>query len=61
MGSTLDCKKATRLLLEAEERPLVPSEVEALEFHLKRCLCCENFKDQLSFMQRVAEYYAGPR
>lgn len=61
MATPLDCKKATRLLLEAEERPLAPGEAEALEFHLKRCLCCENFKDQMSFMQRVAKYYAGRR
>ena len=58
MGTMLNCKKATKLLLEAEERKLTPSEIDALNFHVERCLCCQNAKGQMSFLRRVAERYA---
>ena len=58
MGTMLNCKKATRLLLEAEERKLTPSELEALDFHLQRCLSCQNYKVQMGFLRRASQLYA---
>ncbi len=58
MGAMLNCKTATKLLLEADERTLTPNEVEWLEFHIQRCLCCQHFKGQMGFLRRVAERYA---
>jgi len=62
MGVLLNCKKATKLLLEAEERSLTPGEHMALEFHMVRCLCCRNFRGQMKFLKTALERYAksGP-
>lgn len=62
MGALLNCKKATKLLLEAEDRSLTPGERVQLEFHMVRCLCCRNFRGQMSFLQKALKRYgeAGP-
>jgi hypothetical protein len=62
MGVLLNCKKATKLLMEAEERSLTPVEKVALEFHMVRCLCCRNFRGQRKFLKTALDQYAktGP-
>jgi len=57
--SDLNCKEATRLLLEGEERPLSQAEVTDLDFHLSECLCCRNFRGQFRFLKQVLARYAG--
>lgn len=62
MTDEMNCKEATRLLLEAEERSLSAAELEALDYHLAECLCCRNMKAQFSFLRRALDRYAkaGP-
>jgi hypothetical protein len=62
MGALLNCKKATRLLMESGERSLTPGEYLWLEFHMVRCLCCRNFRGQMKFLKTALEKYAksGP-
>jgi len=60
--SDLNCKEATRLLLQGEERALSSAEVQDLDFHLSECLCCRNFRGQFRFLKQALARYAeqGP-
>ena len=58
MGALLNCKKATKLLMEAEDRSLTPGEHVWLEFHMVRCLCCRNFRGQMNFLKKALRKYA---
>lgn len=62
MNDEMNCKKATRLLLEAEERSLTAAELDALDYHLAECLSCRNMKAQFSFLRKALDRYAkeGP-
>lgn len=62
MGVLLNCRKATKLLLEAEDRPLTRGEYARLEFHIAYCLSCRNFRRQMKFLKVALEQYAksGP-
>lgn len=62
MTEDLNCKAATRLLLEAEERTLTAAELEALDYHLAECLCCQRMKAQFGFLKRALDRYGkqGP-
>lgn len=62
MTDEMNCKEATRLLLESEERNLSVAELDALDYHLARCLCCQNMKAQFSFLRKALDRYAksGP-
>ena len=57
MGALLNCKKATKILMEAEERALSPGEIVWLEFHIVRCLDCRNFRRQMKFLKTALEKY----
>jgi hypothetical protein len=58
----MNCKEATRLLLEADERELSVAELDQLDYHLAECLCCQNVKAQFSFLKRALNRYGtvGP-
>lgn len=62
MSADLNCKEATRLMLESEERSLSAAELSALDFHLNECLSCRNMKAQLGFLRKALDQYAksGP-
>ena len=50
----LNCRKASRLLCLACERPLDAQELRALKMHLDECLMCTNFESQLEFLHKAA-------
>lgn len=47
----LSCKEATRLLSEAQDRPLGLAEKLQLEMHLTLCRGCRNFRRQMDFLR----------
>lgn len=47
----LSCKEATRLLSEAQDRPLGLAEKLQLEIHLAICQGCRNFRRQMDFLR----------
>ena len=54
----LDCRRASRLLSRACERPLNTKELRALKRHLDACFMCRNFTTQLDFMRKAARRYS---
>jgi hypothetical protein len=53
----VDCRKASRLISRACERPLEAKELRALKRHLDACLMCRNFEKQLGFLRKAARAY----
>ena len=53
----VNCRKASRLLSLACERPLGAQELRALKRHLDACLMCRNFDKQLGFLRKAARKY----
>ena len=57
----LNCRKAARLLSQAQERPLRDEEQKALQHHLVLCLRCRNFESQLAFLRKASRLFADGR
>lgn len=47
----LNCKDATRLMSEAQDRKLSVAEKLRLEMHLAMCNGCRNFRRQMNFLR----------
>jgi hypothetical protein len=58
-AAKVSCREASKLLSLASERPLEPSEQEALRRHLEACGNCRNFEVQLRFIQRAAREFGA--
>ncbi|AQQ67649.1 hypothetical protein Mag101_08365 [Microbulbifer agarilyticus] len=54
----MDCKQATRLLSEQQERNLSRREKLALKFHVFMCKACRNFGQQMGTLRDLARSYA---
>jgi hypothetical protein len=53
----LSCKEATRLLSQAQDRPLALGERVKLRLHLVVCTACTRFERQLAFMRTALSRY----
>ena len=53
----VNCRKAAKLLSQAQERPLREEEQKALSHHLSRCINCSNYETQLAFLRRAAQLF----
>tara|TARA_R110002167_G_scaffold28883_1_gene96607 strand:+ start:161 stop:412 length:252 start_codon:yes stop_codon:yes gene_type:complete len=54
----MNCKQATRLLSDAQERPLSWSERLAVKLHISMCSGCRNFASQMPSLRQIARAYA---
>ena len=54
----MNCRNATRLMSEAQERPLSITERMSLELHVIMCSGCHNFKDQMNTLRSITRAYA---
>ena len=54
----LNCRDATRLMSEGQERPLSLMERMSLKFHLSMCSGCSNFKEQIKSLRMMTRSYA---
>lgn len=52
------CRDATRLMSEAQERPLSITERVSLKLHVIMCSGCHNFKDQMNSLRLMTRAYA---
>jgi hypothetical protein len=53
----LSCKEVTRLLSQAQDRPLALGERIKLRLHLAVCTACTRFARQLAFMRTALSRY----
>ena len=54
----MNCRDATRLMSEAQERPLLITERMSLKLHVIMCNGCHNFKDQMNTLRSITRAYA---
>lgn len=57
----LNCKEATRLMSEAQDRPLNVGEKLQLEMHLAMCRGCRNFREQMDFLRLACRRFMQRR
>lgn len=53
----LSCHEATRLMSEAQDRPLAMGERIALRTHVLICKGCRNFEDNLRSLRVIARAF----
>ncbi len=53
----MDCRHATQLISEAEDRSLGITERVGLEVHLTICRGCDNYREQLRLLQQACRVY----
>lgn len=53
----MNCKQATRLLSEKQDRPLSIREKMALKFHTILCVGCRNFEKQMDALSVFSQSY----
>ncbi len=54
----MNCKQATRLLSDGQERPLTVAERSSLKFHTLMCTSCRRFQGQMGTLRQLAQSYA---
>jgi hypothetical protein len=54
----LNCRRAAKLLSQAQERALRDDEQKALQHHLVLCLKCRNFESQLAFLRKASRLFS---
>ena len=54
----LNCRQATRLISESQERPLSLQEKLTLKMHTLMCEGCKNFSLQVPFLGKAMRAYA---
>lgn len=57
----LTCKEATRMMSEAQDRPLAMGERLQLQMHLAMCRGCRNFREQMDFLRAACRRFIGRR
>ena len=56
-----NCRQATRLMLQEQDRELTASERAALQLHLGLCAACRKFRDQAELMRQAMARWRGYR
>ena len=54
----MNCKRATRLMSDAQERKLSLKEKFSIRIHMLMCSACRNFGDQMHTLRHIANTYA---
>ena len=57
VGHLLSCKDVSRLLSQAEERPMTAWERLRVKWHLAVCSMCRAFEQQLATMREAMRRY----
>lgn len=55
----MNCKQATRLISESQDRSLSLSERVTLKLHVMMCMGCKNFSLQVPFLSKAMKAYAS--
>jgi hypothetical protein len=57
LGRFTNCREASRLLSQAQERPLSASDWLRLRLHILGCLACQRVEAQMHFLRRAMHRY----
>lgn len=53
----MNCKEATKLMSDAQEKPLNLTEKMPLKLHTMMCSGCRNFEQQMGDLRRITRAY----
>lgn len=53
----MNCHQATRLMSQAQERPLSIREKMVLRFHQSMCAGCRRFEGQVGFLRQASRQF----
>ncbi|MBF9001604.1 zf-HC2 domain-containing protein [Vibrio sp. CAIM 722] len=56
----MNCKQATRLLSEKQDRPLTTKEKITLHMHTAMCKACRRFGQQMVQIRMMSKSYLAP-
>ena len=57
VGHLVSCRDASRLLSQAEDRPMTAWERTRVRWHLAVCAMCRAFERQVAFMREAMRRY----
>lgn len=57
----MNCRQATRLMSEAQERKLSRMQRLSLKIHVSMCSGCRNFERQMGSLRTIAQAYSKGR
>jgi len=57
LGRLTNCKEASRLISQAQERRLSPCEWIRLRLHIRWCVVCQRVERQMGFLREVMRRY----
>lgn len=55
----LSCREVTRLVSDAQERPLGLQERMSLRMHITMCSACRKFENQMTTIRAAMRMFAG--
>lgn len=55
----LSCREVTRLVSDAQERPLGLQERMSLRMHITMCSACRKFEEQMTTIRAAMRTFAG--
>lgn len=56
----MNCKQATRLLSESQDRSLTTKEKMTLKLHITLCSACRRFGQQMHQIRALSKAYSNP-
>jgi hypothetical protein len=57
LGRVTNCKEASRLISQAQERRLSPREWIRLRLHIRWCVVCQRVERQMGFLRKAMRRY----
>jgi len=57
LGRFTNCKEASRLISQAQERRLTAKEWIRLRLHIRWCVACQRVESQIRFLRRAMRQY----
>ena len=53
LGHLIDCRQASRLISQTQDRPATAWEAVRLRWHLAVCVACSRFERQVAFLREA--------
>jgi len=57
LARLVNCREASRLLSQAQEKRLARRERMRLWFHIRRCVACQRYQRQLAFLRAAGRRF----
>lgn len=59
LGHLIDCRRASQLVSQIQDRPVSAWETVRLRWHLAVCVACSRFEEQVAFLRRAMRRFGS--